>query len=91
MMKEAGPSINERLTFAFRLLTSRSPKSSELDLLERLYTEQKSIFASNQQETLKLLLVGDKANDPGLNPVELAANSVVASALFNFDETIIKR
>jgi hypothetical protein len=91
MMKEAGPSINERLTFAFRLLTSRSPKSSELDLIERLYTEQKSIFASNQQETLKLLLVGDKANDPGLNPVELAANSVVASALFNFDETIIKR
>jgi hypothetical protein len=91
MMKEGGSTPEDRLTFAFRLLTSRKPKSSELSILERLYEEQKSLFQRNQRETLKLLLVGDKANDPALDPIELAANSVVASALLNFDETIIKR
>src|SRR5436190_9556236 len=91
MMKEGGSTTNDRLIFAFRLLTSRRPKSSELDVLQKMYDEQKGLFASNQQEILKFLLVGDKANDPALNPIELAANTVVASALSNFDETISKR
>jgi hypothetical protein len=40
---------------------------------------------------LKLLNVGDKANDPAIPPLNLAAGSVVASALLNFDGTITIR
>jgi hypothetical protein len=56
-----------------------------------MYREQAAIFSKNEQETLKLLTVGDKANDPSIPPVELAAASVVATALLNYDETIIRR
>jgi hypothetical protein len=91
MMKEGGTSLNAQLRFAFRLLTSREPSEKELDVLHRLHDEQSSYFAANQQETLKLLLVGDRANDPKLDPVKLAANAVVASALLNFDDTLIKK
>jgi hypothetical protein len=91
MMKEGGTSLNALLRYGFRLLTSREPSEKELDVLRRLHDEQSSYFAANQQETLKLLLVGDKANDPNLDPVELAANAVVASALLNFDDTLIKK
>jgi hypothetical protein len=36
-------------------------------------------------------MVGEKSNDPAIPPVQLAAASVVANALLNFDETIIRR
>lgn len=91
MIKEGGSELRDRLTYLFRLLTSRTPRAKELAVLEKLYREQEAIFARNEQETLKLLTVGDKANDPAIPPVQLAAASVVASALLNFDETLIKR
>jgi hypothetical protein len=91
MFKEGGTSIESRITYLFRLLTSRGPKPAELALLERMYGEQRELFAKNEQDSLKLLTVGDKANDPAIPSVDLAAGSVVASALLNFDETITKR
>ncbi len=91
MLKEGGTTTRERLAFLFRLLTGREAKVRELETLLAMHAEQKALFAASQREALQLLTVGDKANDPGLDPVELAAGSVVASALLNFDETIIKR
>jgi hypothetical protein len=75
----------------FRLLTSRNPRPAELDVLARMFDEQHEILSRDEQETTKFLTVGDKANDPGIPPVELAATAVVANALLNFDETVMKR
>jgi hypothetical protein len=91
MFKEGGSTIQSQISYLFRLLTSRHPKAAELELLVKTYREQQQIFARDEQETLSLLVVGDKANDPEIPPVDLAAGSVVASALLNFDETIMKR
>ncbi|HTG45538.1 MAG TPA: DUF1553 domain-containing protein, partial [Verrucomicrobiae bacterium] len=91
MMKEGGSTLDQQISYLFRLLTSRLPKPAELSLLLKMYAEQLALFTQNEQETIKLLTVGDKANDSALAPVKLAAASVVASALLNFDETIIKR
>ena len=57
----------------------------------KMYNEQRELFARNEQETAKFLTVGDKANDPEIPPLELASAAVVANALLNFDETVIKR
>ena len=89
--KEGGSTLPSRLSYLFRLLTSRNPKSAELELLATMYGEQREIFARDEQETAKFLVVGDKANDPEIPPVELAALAMVANALLNFDETVIKR
>jgi hypothetical protein len=91
MFKQGGSTIQSQISYLFRLLTGRNPKSSELELLAKMYREQQEIFARNEQETATLLTVGDKANDPEFPPVDIAAGSVVASALLNFDETIMKR
>ena len=56
-----------------------------------MYAEQREILARNEQETAKFLIVGDKANDPAIPPVELASLAIVANALLNFDETVMKR
>ena len=89
--KEGGSSLPSRLSYLFRLLTSRTPKSAELKLLTRMFEEQHEILARDEQETAKFLVVGDKASDPAIPPVELAATAVVANALLNFDETVMKR
>lgn len=91
MFKEGGSTLDSRISYLFRTLTSRKPTAGELNILKKIYEEQHEIFARNELESLKLLNVGDKANDPALPPIDLAAGSVVASALLNFDETIIKR
>lgn len=39
-LKEGGASVDERITFVFRLLTGRRPGSRELAVLRRLHTEQ---------------------------------------------------
>jgi hypothetical protein len=91
MFKEGGSDLEAQLTFLFRILTSQPPSSPELAILKTMYDEQHAIFAENQQETLKLLNVGDKANDPAIPPTNLAAASVVANALLNFDGTIMIR
>ena len=91
MMKEGGSTLEDRLAFGFRLLTSRQPSTAELNLLKTIFSEQKALFATGHEATMKLLLVGDKMNDGSIPPADLAAGAVVASALLNFDETLIKR
>ena len=91
MFKEGGSTIQSQISWLFRLLTSRNPRPAELELLIKMYREQQAIFARDEQETATLLTVGDKANDPEFPPVDIAAGAVVASALLNFDETIMKR
>jgi hypothetical protein len=56
-----------------------------------MFEEQREILSKDEQQTIRFLNVGDKSNDPSIPSIELAATAVVASALFNFDETIIKR
>jgi hypothetical protein len=89
--KEGGSTLPSRLSYLFRLLTSRNPKAAELDLLTKMYGEQREILARDEQVTAKFLVVGDKANDPEIPPIELAATALVANALLNFDETVMKR
>ena len=90
-LTEGGDSRDQQLPWLFRLLTSRQPRPEELQVLRQMFEEQHTLFAARHQETLKLLTVGDKASDPSLDPTELAAFTVVANALLNFDETVTRR
>ncbi len=81
----------ERLVRAFRLCTSRHPEARELEILSQLLAEQRAHFAAHPEEAAKLIKVGQRAPDATLDPVELAAWSVTAKALLNFDETYTKR
>ena len=81
----------ERLVRAFRLCTSRHPEARELEILTQLLAEQRAHFAVHPEEAAKLIKVGQRAPDAALDPVELAAWSVTAKALLNFDETYTKR
>jgi hypothetical protein len=90
-LREAGPTLDERLIYAFRLLTGRRPSPPELDVLRLTYDDQRETYEADPAAARALLGVGEHPADPDLDAREVAALAQVASALQNFDETIMKR
>jgi hypothetical protein len=89
--REGGPALADRLAFVFRVSTGRRPDGRERATLEALYREQYDEFRSGRSDADALLAVGDAPRVAGLDPDEAAALTVVAQALLNHDETIMKR
>jgi hypothetical protein len=77
-----------RIAIAFRLATSRSPSSEELAILREMYDAQLNEYRVSPALAKELLAVGEWPAPAELDPPELAAMSVVASAILCLDETI---
>jgi hypothetical protein len=91
MIKEGGNTASEKIAFAFKALTSRKPKAAELDLLIQLYEEELADFKKQSKRAMQLLTVGEYRRDTKLEANELAAYTIVASSIMNFDEFVVKR
>ena len=90
MLQEGGSTLESRIVWAFRLVTSRQPSGQEIKVLEQLFNEQRELFAAEQQSASKLLAEGETSNSPSLSPIDLAAGTVLAEALLNHDEAIMR-
>ena len=75
----------------FTALISRAPRPRELELMVQLYEDERRDFQKNPKRVAELLGVGEYALDKTLPKTELAALTVVASTVMNFDEFVIKR
>jgi hypothetical protein len=89
-MREAGPNETDRIRYAFRMATDRDPTPKEEAILEGLYRKERTHYESNKAATDKLLSVGESPRDQKLDPVDLAAMTLVTSTILNMDETITK-
>jgi hypothetical protein len=76
---------------AFRALLGRAPDAVEMRILARLFDGQRALFGGQPDEARKLLAVGESRADPALPPADLAAATMVASAIMNFDEFVMVR
>jgi hypothetical protein len=90
VMKEAGPSIDDRLTLAFRLVLARKPKAEEAEVLKEVLDKQLARYRSDAEATKKLLSVGESPRDEKLDPAELAAWANVAGVILNLDEAVTR-
>ncbi|WPP51905.1 DUF1553 domain-containing protein [Catalinimonas niigatensis] len=91
MMKEGGKATEKQIAYGFEALTSRTPDQRELQLLTNLYQEELEVFKSDPVSADSLLQVGEYPRDQQLAKSELAALTVVANTLVNYDEAIFKR
>jgi hypothetical protein len=91
MLKEGGATLADQIVWAFRLVTSRHPAPKEVSVLQQLFQEQRDLFVHDQRAAARLLAVGEEPNDPALSPVEVAAGTVLAEALLNHDEAVMRR
>ncbi|HTH48917.1 MAG TPA: DUF1553 domain-containing protein, partial [Candidatus Limnocylindria bacterium] len=91
MLREGGTNTQAQVTFAFRLVTGRTPTAKETSILQQLFSEQRDRFAADPGDAAKLLAVGETKNGENLPPAELAAGTVLAQALFSHDEAVMRR
>jgi len=76
---------------AFTALIGRPPDATELQILARLFAEQRGLLARDPENAARLLAVGASAADPSLPRVEFAATTTVVSAIMNLDEFVLVR
>ncbi|HMY74608.1 MAG TPA: DUF1553 domain-containing protein, partial [Blastocatellia bacterium] len=91
MLKTGGATPEQRLTWAFRSVLSRSPNERELQTLLRNLNSQLETFTRQPQEAERLLNVGERRNDETLNRAQLAAYAATASLILNLDEAITRQ
>jgi hypothetical protein len=91
MMHEGGGTPEARITFAYKALVGRHPRPKELQLMARMYGEELADFKAQPQRAKQMLITGEHPVDKTLNANELAACTVVATTLINFEETVVKR
>ena len=80
---------NDRLDFAFRLVTARQPKEHERKVLDKALNEYRELFTSRPDEAKKLIAM-DTLTFKEIPPVEIAAWSMLCNVLLNLDEVITK-
>jgi hypothetical protein len=90
IMSEGGPLPEDRLSFAFRLATSRWPTSLEREKLKAGFQFQLDQFQKDPQLALRLISAGEYPINQKLDMVELAAYTTMASLILNLDQTISK-
>ncbi len=90
VIHEAGPTPQERIGRAFRLALARPPTDSETKTLLRLYQAQRADYQADPAAAKATIAAGEAPRDEQIDPVELAAWTVVANCILNLDETITK-
>jgi Protein of unknown function (DUF1553) len=91
LLNKDADSKSQAVTRIFMALTSRPPRAGELAAMTQLYNEEYQDFLKNPKRADELLKVGEYPVEMSLNKLELAAMTIVASAVMNFDEFVIKR
>ncbi len=85
-LREAG-----RTAEIFRRATARQPDARERAALDGLFVRQRARFAAEPAAARKLIGVGASPRGRELDPVELAAWTVVAQTVLNLDEALTRR
>ncbi len=79
------------LTRLFRTLTSRRPSQEELEVLQQLFTQQQAHFEAHPEKAEQLLATGQAEVPQRDDQARLAALTVVANTLMNFDGCVTRR
>lgn len=91
MITRGGDDIDRQISYGFKALTSRDPRSAELTLLKKLYQRQLKKYESDPLSAARLLQVGEQPLNMALPKSKVAALTLVASTLINYDEAVFKR
>ena len=88
MIKRETQTAAQKITWAFRTVTSREPHPAEVSVLLEDYKAYRQEFAAAPETTQKILSIGEKPYDQRLDEIDLAAWTLVANTLMNLDESI---
>jgi len=81
----------DRINFAFRLLTGRNTKPQEMKVLQQLLANEKSKFSESSEKAEGWLSSGESFTTKEVDEPLLAGYTVLASAIMNSDAFITRR
>ncbi len=89
-LKDGGATAESRFDFMARRILSRPLAAEELPLVAASYHDLAAYYKGKPDEAKGLLTEGEHKSDPALDPVELAAWTMMANQLLNLDEVLNK-
>ena len=89
-MMQAEVSTDAQLAYLFRKLTGRAANEQEARLMQAAYDEQHDYFLAHAESAKQLLAVGDYPTNESLDSAKLAAMSMVAETVMNFEEAVTR-
>lgn len=89
-LREGGQDVSGRIAYVFRLALARKPSAQETKVLRDLLSRQLVNYRKDRKAAGELLQVGESKVDDKLDQSELAAWTMVASAILNLDEAVTK-
>ena len=90
MIQEGGDTIESQINFAFQRAVSRVADAEELSLLKNLLLQSKDLYRVDPSAAEALIQIGQQPAKENIEPIELAAWSIVARAILNMHETITR-
>jgi mono/diheme cytochrome c family protein len=88
MLAEADPGL--RLEIMFRAATGRRPQPGETAVLKQALQRHLDAYRAQPAQALEAVSQGESARDERLDPVQLAAWTLIGNLLLNLDEAVIK-
>jgi hypothetical protein len=89
--QETKGDVKSMIENGFLRCLGRRPDDREIGICQRLYREQLEHFKANTREAASLLKVGTARRESEMSAPEAAAATVLAQALMNHDECVVKR
>ncbi len=90
MMEEGGKTPADRIAFAYKMVTARTPRSREGEILMEGFQHHLRGYRDDRKAALELVSQGEHPRNPTLDIAELASYTTVASLIFNLDQAITK-
>jgi hypothetical protein len=90
MLTEGGSTPADRINWAFRRVTSRTPDAGDLKVLTDGLEKRLTRFRADKDSAVKLIAQGESKPDAKLDQTELAAYTLTANVLLNLDEVVTK-
>ena len=90
ILTEASGDDAARADWAFEVVTARRPEARDRDAMLELLRDQRARFRAAPEAARELIAIGASPADGGLDPIELAAWTMVGNLLLNLDEVVSK-
>jgi hypothetical protein len=90
ILKNGGPTLDERIDWAFLQALSRKPSQAERGILVDLHKKSLTQFMAKPQSAGQFTHAGETPLNKALRPIDLAAMETVARAILNLHETITR-
>jgi hypothetical protein len=89
-LKKGGPTLNDRIDWAFLQALSRKPTPAERRILVALHKTTSAYFTADPKSARDFIGMGESPIEIDLRPADLASMTIVARAILNLHETITR-